>query len=63
MITMMERMLTLEPELDSGGVGVGFIGSDLSLSIIKFNLRNIQQSCGDNSALTESFRRFLHQFQ
>lgn len=35
MITMMERMLTLEPELDSGGVGVGFIGSDLSPSIKK----------------------------
>ena len=31
MITMIERMLTLEPELD--GVGVGLIGSDLSPSI------------------------------
>jgi len=33
-VAMMVRTLPLEPEFDLGGVGVGFIGSDLSPSII-----------------------------
>ena len=35
MVAMMEIILILESELELGGIGVGFIGSDLSPSIKK----------------------------
>ena len=35
MVAMMEIILILESELELGGIGVGFMGSDLSPSIKK----------------------------
>ena len=41
-VAMIVRTLPPEPELDLGGVGVGFIGSDLSPSImITFHINMI----------------------
>ena len=44
MIGMMEIILILESELELGGIGVGFIGSDLSPSINReyfYTLKNL----------------------